>query len=578
MKKLYVILLVAIILVVGCGSDVSNDITENPMEAKEDGSNDQILNSESGDDGESPESLDVAEKELESAEESVENTDVIVSEYYDESGVWYEIFVRGYADSDGDGIGDFKGISDNLDFLNDGDDSNDDDLGINGIWLMPINPSPSYHGYDVTDYYEVNGDYGTMEDFENLVEEAHKRGIKVIMDLVLNHSSSQHPYFQDAVSSQDSPYRDYYRFADETTEGINLDKQVWNHNVWHQTGDEYYYGIFWDQMPDLNYDNQVVRDEMINVAAFWLKKGVDGFRIDAVSHVFGSGELKKGSSYDKKTDEWWNEFNYALREVNPDYYLVGEAWEPIKSRAKYSEYFDTTFNFDLAESAILGMVKNEIDLNSSNNGLVDELNSIYGIMDEKGYPYIDALFLTNHDQRRAMDYLKSDVEDMKMAAGIYLTLPGNPFIYYGEEIGMLGNKPDENIREPYIWGNEYQTNWKELDYNQETISVMEQESNSESLLNYYKELIHLRQDEPALLKGDFEALYTSSNRVVAYSRKYQGQSLVIVHNLKDEPQEVSLDELNLVGGQVVIFGYPTLYEKGERTLILPGKSIYVIEM
>lgn len=502
---------------------------------------------------------------------------------FTESGVWYEIFVRAFADSDGDGIGDFNGITEKLDYLNDGVDGEGDDLEIDGIWLMPINPSPSYHGYDVTDYYGVNPDYGSMEDFENLLEQAHERGIKVIMDLVVNHSSSQHPYFQEALKDKSSPYRDYYRFEQKDDETFNFNKFVWNHRVWHPIGNYYYYAIFWDQMPDLNYDTLEVREEMIDVAAFWLEKGVDGFRIDAVSHVFGAGELAKGETYADKTDAWWIEFNEALREVKEDYYLVGEAWEPLETRVGYSKYFDSTFNFDVADSSILAMVKNEIDLDVKNNGFIEEMEAIYGTIEEEGFPFIDAPFLANHDQRRAMDYLNGDVTDMKMAANMLLTLPGNPFIYYGEEIGMTGNKPDENIREPFIWGDDFQTSWKNLDYNDETVSVLRQDRTPDSLLNHYRDIIKVRKSSDALMHGEFIGIETEGNRVVAYGRKSKSQQVVIVHNLSSKEQTISHAEIETalgitMGGVEFMLEFPFSYSEDAGVITLPGQSSFILEI
>lgn len=482
-------------------------------------------------------------------EEEKTNDVMSVSGGYQKNGIWYEIFVRAFADSDGDGIGDFRGIIDKLDYLKDTDESSQKDLGIDGIWLMPIHPSPSYHGYDVTDYYGVNPEYGTMEDFEELIVKAHERDIDVIIDLVLNHSSASHPWFKEAVNDPNSPYREYYRIVDGQAEGYDFTKQVWGHKVWNPIGDDYYYGIFWDQMPDLNYDSEALRNEMLKVAKFWLDKGVDGFRIDAVSHLYGSGELPKGESYEKAW-EFWETFDKELRALKPDYYLVGEAWEDIEQRAKYNSYFDTTFNFDLADPGILAMVKNKVDLGNKNDGLNNTLSAnlekqaIYAALSPDG-KFIDAPFLSNHDMDRAMEYLNGDLENMKLAARIYMTLPGNPFIYYGEEIGMGGEKPDENIREPFIWGTEdpYQTKWKNLDYNQETLSVKEQEEDPESLLSFYKELIRIRKEYPALLMGDFLSLPTQDLRLFAYERRVEGQRILVIHNLNQKEAVLRFDEL-----------------------------------
>ncbi len=571
---LYGVFVSLFLLLIGCTKDAgSPDDKESETSINED----NHISESQGQEEQIEEEAKIGEKETQTSTAD----GYIPPTGFNESGVWYEIFVRGFADSDGDGIGDFNGITSKLDYLNDGKEGQGNDLEIDGIWLMPINPSPSYHGYDVTNYYEVNPEYGTMEDFENLLEQAHGRGIKVIMDLVLNHSSYSHPYFQEALKDESSPYREYYRFEDGDDDLFNFDINVWNHRVWHSVGDQKYYAIFWDQMPDLNYDNQAVRDEMIDVASFWLEKGVDGFRIDAVSHVFGAGELAKGETYADKIDEWWIEFNEALRMVKEDYYLVGEAWEPLDARMGYSKYFDTTFDFDLAESGILTMVKNEVDLDVVNNGFVNKVENIYDVIEEEGYPFIDAPFLSNHDQRRAMDYLNGDVTDMKLAANIYMTLPGNPFIYYGEEIGMTGNKPDENIREPFIWGDSYQTSWKSLDYNDETVSVLKQDRIPDSLLNHYRDLIRIRKANDGLLNGVFIGLETKSNRVLAYVRISGAQEVLVIHNLSERNQNLSLSELSdygLSGEEVLLYEFPYAFEHDSQEIVLPGKSTYIIQL
>ena len=384
-----------------------------------------------------------------------------LEEDYTKNGVWYEIFVRSFADGDGDGIGDFIGLTEKLDYLNDGNPETDSDLGINGIWLMPINPSPSYHGYDVTDYYDINAQYGGLEAFEIFLEEAHKRGIKVIMDLVVNHSSSQHPWFKEAESNPDSPYRQYYHWITDETEGYNLELSVWGNKVWNKVDGDYYYALFWDQMPDLNFENPAVREDIKKIAQFWLGKGVDGFRIDAAMHIYGPRESPEGTNQLQENLDWWQEFDTACLEINPDCYLVGEVWTNLNERAKYAQSFDSTFNFDVAGAGILGMVQNEYE--TRNNGFIKALEDTYRVLAEEDATFIDAPFLTNHDQKRAMEYFeKNDVNSMKLAFNILMTIPGNPFIYYGEEIGMLGNKPpDENVREPFIWGenDDVQTSW-----------------------------------------------------------------------------------------------------------------------
>ncbi|GMQ57063.1 alpha-amylase family glycosyl hydrolase [Vallitalea sediminicola] len=497
------------------------------------------------------------------------------------NGVWYEIFVRAFADSDGDGVGDINGVIEKLDYLNDNDSSTNDDLGINGIWLMPINPSPSYHGYDITDYYDINPDYGTLDDFEHLLEEAHKRNIKVIMDLVLNHSSSKHPWFVEAVGDENSAYRDYYDIVPEDSEEYDFDKQVWGHNAWNKIGSNYYYAIFWDGMPDFNYSSETLRDEMVEVATYWLEKGVDGFRVDAVPHIFGVGELPKNDDYDSKTREWWQEFDTALRKVKADYYLVGEVWESIEKRSTYASNFNTTFNFDLSGEGILGMVKFERDFGRNNNGLITQLDMVYSKMNEYNDHFIDAPFLSNHDTQRAMDYLNGDLTNMKLAASLYMTLPGNPFIYYGEEIGMKGNKPDENIREPFIWGenDSYQSSWESLNSNKDTSSVSSQEKDKDSLLNYYRKIIRIRQSHPALMAGELIGIETSSSKVVAYERKYLDERLVVVHNLYSKEIEIDRKELEKeykLGDVLFCNQKEPLIE--DNTIELPGKCSIIFKV
>src|SRR5512143_3600363 len=240
-----------------------------------------------------------------------------------DGGVFYEIFVRSFQDSDGNGTGDFRGLTSRLDYLNDGNPSTRNDLGVDAVWLMPIYPSPSYHGYDVTDYEHVNPDYGSEADFDSLLAGAHRRGIRVILDLVLNHSSAEHPWFQAASSDTTSRYRDWYIWS-RTDPGWG---QPWNPagKSWHPGLGGYYYGIFWGGMPDLNFRNVEVRAEMERVAAYWLRRGVDGFRLDATRHLVEDGP-GAGQNDTPGTHAFLREFSAAVRRVKPDAILVGENW------------------------------------------------------------------------------------------------------------------------------------------------------------------------------------------------------------------------------------------------------------
>lgn len=457
-------------------------------------------------------------------------------------GVYYEIFVRSFADSDGDGIGDLKGLIQKLDYLNDGNPETTTDLGITGIWLMPVNKTVSYHGYDTTDYYSINPEYGTMEDFEELIEEAHKRGISVMMDLVLNHTSSSHPWF---ISSQDpgSPYRDWYLWAEGNTTEYNLNATIWGHKAWHRLNNSYYLGLFDSGMPDLNYNNPEVRQEAKNIAAFWLDKGVDGFRLDAVPHLFDSIEVRSGESGLEKTLEWWTEFTEFCHEKKPDCFIVGEVLnESTSIRASYLPALDSTFHIGLGTK-----IATVINAGASkNNYLTTFIASNYARYAEANPDYIDAPMLSNHDQNRIITSLGADIGKMKVAASIYLTLEGVPFIYYGEEIGMIGGKPDEDIRLPFVWGNDdpMQTKWRESKYNSVVTPVTEQENDADSLLTHYKRIIRVRTKNPALYAGKFNPIESENPSIVAYRMESDTQSAIILHNLAKSEQSISSPDLS----------------------------------
>lgn len=450
-------------------------------------------------------------------------------------GIYYEIFVRSFADSDGDGIGDFNGVTAKLDYLK--------DLGIDGIWLMPINESPSYHGYDVTDYNSLNKDYGTEADFENLVAEAHKRDIKVIMDFVINHTSSEHPWFESAMSDENSEYRNYYRWVNkkDTTDYSLSDESSWNNQVWHKIGKYYYYGIFSQDMPDLNYNNEAVREEIKNAAKKWLSMGVDGFRMDAAMHIYGDHEFKQQKDQLQSNMQWWNEFACFCESINSEVYLVGEAWQDEKVLAEYAQPFDTKFNFTFAQDMIDAIKNESTEKTSTGKELAASLEDILRQYKEQDENYIDGIFATNHDQDRIMSQVGSE-EKAKLAASIYLTLPGNPFIYYGEEIGMYGEKPDEKIREPFKWsadGSDMDTTWEVASSNKNTLSLQELKSeSSNNIYSHYKELIAFRKEHSSLTDGTYEAVETGKESILAYKRSSDDEELIVIHNLSKDAAEI----------------------------------------
>ena len=463
------------------------------------------------------------------------------------SGVWYEIFVRSWYDTNGDGIGDLDGVTAKLDYLK--------SLGVSGIWLMPINPSPSYHGYDITDYYGINPQYGTMADFQRLLDAAHKRGIKVIMDMVINHSSNESPWFKAALDPH-SPYHDWYSWADRYTDVDTL--SATGVTAWHTTGDQpdpgqpdseqpdseqHYLGIFAPTMPDLNYDNPAVRAEMIKVGQYWLKKGVDGFRLDAAQHIYDNLQSDMDDPVAlAKNLAWWNEYRRGLDAVNPHAYLVGEVTRPVATElAPYFKPLDAVFNFPLAVQ-LIDSARRERNLDLAVT--LEHTYASYRAAD--GGQLRDAPFLSNHDQERVMSQLGDNPQRMRMAAAMLLTLPGEPYIYYGEELGMRGEKPDEALREPMRWQSapdaKGTTSWEpSTSGNGPAVSVEAEQADPHSLLSYYTMLIHWRSEIGALRDGGFRVYPEANDHLVAWQRTAAQGTVLVVHNLSSQTQSMPLD-------------------------------------
>ena len=485
--------------------------------------------------------------------------------------VFYEIFVRSFADSTtgplaNDGIGDFQGLIEKLDYLNDGNPATTTDLGITGIWLMPINPSPSYHGYDVTDYYGVNPQYGTRADFERFLAECHKRGIRVIMDLVLNHSSSEHPYFKRALAG-DPKYRNWYIFVDPDKVPQTLGP--WNQIVWQRSGDQRFFGIFWSGMPDLNYRNPEVTAEAYRIADFWLNDlHVDGFRLDAVRHLIEDGDVMIDTP---ETVAWLQDFERHLR-ANPRHPVtVGEVWTNTEIVSDYVQKgaLDLAFEFDLAGAM----------LDAADSGTRDKLAYTLGNVIASYPPNQFATFLTNHDQDRVANALRHDPAKMRLAAALLLTGPGVPFLYYGEEIGQVGAKPDELIRNPMPWSSAANAGftgaarpWERLQKGFELRNVATESSDPASLLSFYRQLIRLRQVEPALATGDLHLLETGRNDVIAWQRSASGRTLTVVANLgADEVQGLHVEGVDgplddLLGGGVHVGSSLAIAPRSVRVL------------
>lgn len=470
------------------------------------------------------------------------------------TAIFYEIFVRSFYDSDNDGIGDFNGITQKLDYL--------EDLGITAIWLMPIHPSPSYHGYDVINYYAVNTEYGTMDDFKNLLNELHKRDMHLIIDLVINHTSSEHPWFKDANNNPNSDYRDFYLWQNEPGVGN-----------WHQGQNGLYYGYFWGGMPDLNYTNPAVTNAMLNITNFWLNEiGVDGFRIDAVKHLIEEdGKVENTFA----THEWLKEFYTAYKKQNPQAYTIGEVFGAGSSIIKQytGNELDHIFNFEMSYGFV----------NSTNGGANSGIVSAVKFAQQDMPDFNFATFLTNHDQNRVMSVFNGDLNKAKIASFLMFTSSGTPFIYYGEEIGMQGKKPDENIRLPMQWSDDefagfstvqpwrnpyIDTNKPQFDYTQ--INVGKQTDDSTSLLEHYRTLIQLRKSYSALQTGDITLLDADNSGIYASLQYDANGTFLILVNLTNE--EISDYAINLNDASFLesIVSLETVY--GENQAQSPERS------
>jgi len=481
------------------------------------------------------------------------------------SGVYYEIFVRSFADSNGDGIGDLNGITARLDYLK--------WLGVSGLWLTPIHPSPSYHGYDVTNYFAINPQFGIMADFHRLLREAHARGIEVLIDMVLNHTSDRNPWFQQALDPK-SPYHGWYTWAGKGTDLAAL--SALGIAAWHPRDGQYYLGDFSGDMPDLNYDNPAVRREMIKVGRFWLAQGVDGFRLDATTQIYI--DFKSDVDSPRAIDEniaWWQQYHDALRATDPGVFLLGEVpADREEQAAPYYAGLNSVFDFPLAK-VIVAAAASETSPNLGS----------YVAQAWRGFrryargPIVDSPFIGNHDRNRVLDQLHGHMSHMRMAAAMLLTMPGNPFVYYGEEIGMHGMKPDPGIREPMRWDRNPhgagETWWEPAPDNASPdLSVAAERADPRSLLNFYRRLIHWRSGLPALRDGAIASYPIDGGAISAYTRADHSQRLLVVHNLSGASRSVRLPDTSFRA--VIRHTRPGIRLVG-RDLTLPAHSTAILQ-
>lgn len=503
---------------------------------------------------------------------------------------YYEVFVYSFCDSDGDGVGDLQGLISRLDYINDGDDATDTDLGCNGIWLMPVNPSPTYHKYDVSDYYGIDEVYGTMEDFQELLSECDRRGIKVIMDLVLNHSSSQNAWFQDACaylrelggaqpSAEKCPYFDYYHFSKEQSGGYY---QV-------EGTDWYYEAQFWSEMPDLNLDCEALRAEIEEITKYWLDMGVGGFRLDAVKEYY-SGAPQSNIEF----LAWLTE---TIKAQKPDAYLVGEAWLAMADYAKYYESgIDSIFDFAFADKdGIISKVLNGSSA-AKYGAAIASLDDMYGAYNAD---YIEAPFYTNHDMGRSAGYYAGEdsTAQTKMAGAMNLFMSGSAFLYYGEELGMKGSGKDENKRAPMYWSmNPDAEGMCDGPADMDAVkmkfeSLEEQEKDAASVYQYYKKIIKIRNQNPEIARGKAEYVTVGvflaedmEESVCVIKKTYGDSELLLLFVTGAETEELDLTGITLNGknigaeteirGALVTGEEKIRFENGKA--VMPGFSVLVL--
>jgi len=517
------------------------------------------------------------------------------------NAVFYEVYLRAFRDSNADGHGDLRGLAEKLDYLK--------ELGVDCLWLMPIYASPLLDdGYDISDYYGVHPDYGTLADFKALLEAAHQRSLRVITDLVLNHTSDQHPWFQAARARRDSPYRDFYVWSDSDQKYgeariIFLDTEPSNW-TWDEVAGQFFWHRFYASQPDLNYDNPAVHAEMLQVAKFWLDLGVDGFRADAVPYLFE----REGTNCENlpETHAYLKELRRFMDDFFPGRILLCEAnqWpEDVRPYFGEGDEFQMGFHFPLMPRIFMALRKGDA-------------TSIAWVLERT--PDIPATcqwctFLRNHDEltlemvteterqwmwheyapeprmrlnlgirRRLAPLLDNDRRKIELAYSLLFSLPGSPVIYYGDEIGMGDNiwLPDRNgVRTPMQWENSPNAGFSEAapdrlytpviadpDYSQARVNVAGQLADPDSLLNLVRRMILIRKDHAGFGYGSLRTLPTNDPAVLVYLRQHAGQSLLILNNLSPHGKQFHLSLSGLLAHKVIdLFSGEPLVENTAET-------------
>ena len=482
---------------------------------------------------------------------------------------FYHIFVGSFSDSNGDGIGDLRGIIERFDYLNDGDDTSGKSLGVEGIWLSPIHPSPSYHKYDVKDYYAVDPKFGTEEDLKELIQLCESRNVKLILDLVINHTSSQHPWFikfreAHVTGNTADPYYEYYSYAADQSANATFCALPGTR--------EYYEGNFSHEMPELNFDNPQVREEMVKVAKYYLDLGIDGFRFDAAKYIYYGNE--------EKNVAFWQWYMEQLRAIKPDVYAVAEVWDgdPITY-----PYFSALNCFNFSISQVSGQITR-----TARGGYVstytDYVAQYIAEIQAQNPDAMPVTFISNHDMDRSAGYLLHAMGQTKVAANLSLLMPGSSFIYYGEEIGMLGsrggNNTDANRRLAMLWG-DGDTVKDPVGANytakQANGTVKDQLTDPNSLYNHYKKLVAIRKANPEIANGVFTSLSLKEGKVGGFLSEYEGKTVAVLHNTTTEAVTIDLSKYPQVPAKLLaaFVGVGTATLEG-NILTLAGQTSVVL--
>ncbi len=457
---------------------------------------------------------------------------------------FYQIFVGSYSDSNGDGIGDLRGIINRFDYLNDGNIHSGESLGVQGIWLSPIFSSPSYHKYDASDYYKIDWRFGTEDDLRELAALCEARNVKLILDLALNHTSTSHSWFtafKEArmAGNTSDPYYDYYACvatADKVG-GVSYQK-IAGVDCWYECN-------FSGDMPELNFDNPAVREATLDVAKYYLDLGVDGFRFDAVKYIY-YGDTARSTDF-------WEWYMEELRKVDPDVYCVGECWS---GESEIMEYYSAMNCFNFATSQAEGVVASAAK-GTSISKYTGYIASYQRKVLEKNPDGMPISFLSNHDMDRIAGVFVLD-RHMRMAANLYLLSPGSPVIYYGEELGMRGSRgsanTDANRRLAMLWGDgtvvrdpvgaTYPAD------KQIQSTAADQIADENSLYNYYRRLIAIRHEYPAIARGTYTSLSCGQNTFGGFTVTYGEEVLVLLHNTSAETVTYDLSSCTGLAGKI----------------------------